>query len=72
MSVQHLAKLQADQRQQVFDLIQRSAIFDNSPPIAEHILLHLRHGGDKSDSHLVVEEISKAVSYTHLTLPTKA
>jgi mycothiol synthase len=66
MSVQHLATLQADQRQQVLDLIQRSAIFDNSPPIAEHILLHLRHGGDKSDSHLVVEETSKVIGYAHL------
>ena len=66
MSVQHLATLQANQRQQVLDLIQRSAIFENSPPIAEHILLHLRHGGDKSDSHLVVEETSKVIGYAHL------
>jgi mycothiol synthase len=66
MSVQHLATLQKEQRQQVLDLIQRSAIFDNSPPIAEHILLHLRHGGDKSDSHLVVEETSKVIGYAHL------
>jgi mycothiol synthase len=66
MSVQHLATLQKDQRHQVLDLIQRSAIFDNSPPIAEHILLHLRHGGDKSDSHLVIEETSKVIGYAHL------
>jgi mycothiol synthase len=66
MSVQHLATLKKGQRQQVLDLIQRSAIFDNSPPIAEHILLHLRHGGDKSDSHLVVEETSKVIGYAHL------
>jgi mycothiol synthase len=66
MSVQHLATLQANQRQQVLDLIQRSTIFDNLPPIAEHILLHLRHGGDKSDSHLVVEETSKVIGYAHL------
>jgi mycothiol synthase len=66
MSVQHLAILQKGQRRQVLDLIQRSTIFDNSPPIAEHILLHLRHGGDKSDSHLVVEEHSKVIGYAHL------
>ena len=59
MSVAHLELLPEDLRLGVLDLIQRSAIFDNSPPIAEHILLHLRHGGDKSDSHLVVEEHSK-------------
>jgi len=66
MSVQHLATLHANQRQQVLNLIQRSATFDNSPPIAEHILLHLRHGGDKSDSHLVVEETSNVIGYAHL------
>ena len=66
MSVQHLATLQKGQRQQVLDLIQRSAIFDNSPPMAEHILLHLRHGGDKSDSHLVHQVQSKVIGYAHL------
>jgi len=66
MSAQHLETLQKEQRQQVLDLIQRSTIFDNSPPIAEHILLHLRHGGDKSDSHLVVEEHLKVIGYAHL------
>jgi mycothiol synthase len=66
MSVQHLATLLKGQRQQVLDLIQRSTIFDNSPPIAEHILLHLRHGGDKSDSHLVHQVQSKVIGYAHL------
>ena len=66
MSVQHLETLQKEKRQQVLDLIQRSAIFDNSPPIAEHILLHLRHGGDKSDSHLVHQVQSKVIGYAHL------
>ena len=66
MSVQHLETLQKEKRQQVLDLIQRSAIFDNSPPIAEHILLHLRHGGDKSDSHLMHQVQSKVIGYAHL------
>jgi mycothiol synthase len=66
MSLQHLATLQSNQREQVLDLIQRSTIFDNSPPIAEHILLHLRHGGDKSDSHLVHQVQSKVIGYAHL------
>jgi mycothiol synthase len=36
------------------------------PPIAEHVLLHLRHGGDKSDSHLVIEKDVLVVAYAHL------
>jgi len=66
MSVAHLELLPEDMRLVVLDLIQRSTIFDNSPPIAEHILLHLRHGGDKSDSHLVIKEQSKVIGYAHL------
>jgi mycothiol synthase len=66
MSVAHLELLPEDLRLGVLDLIQRSAIFDNSPPIAEHILLHLRHGGDKSDSHLVHQVQSKVIGYAHL------
>ena len=66
MSLAHLELLPEDLRLGVLDLIQRSAIFDNSPPIAEHILLHLRHGGDKSDSHLVHQEQSKVIGYAHL------
>jgi mycothiol synthase len=66
MSVAHLKLLPEDIRLEVLDLIQRSTIFDNSPPIAEHILLHLRHGGDKSDSHLVFKDESKVIGYAHL------
>jgi mycothiol synthase len=66
MSVAHLELLPGDLRLAVLDLIQRSTIFDNSPPIAEHILLHLRHGGDKSDSHLVIKDQSKVIGYAHL------
>jgi len=66
MLLAHLELLTEDLRLGVLDLIQRSAIFDNSPPIAEHILLHLRHGGDKSDSHLVHQEQSKVIGYAHL------
>jgi mycothiol synthase len=36
------------------------------PPIAEHVLLHLRHGGDKSDSHLVIEKDDQVIAYAHL------
>jgi mycothiol synthase len=66
MSVAHLKLLSEDLRLGVLDLIQRSTTFDNSPPIAEHILLHLRHGGDKSDSHLVHQVQSKVIGYAHL------
>ncbi len=47
-------------------LIKAAHDFDGTPPIAEHVLLHLRHGGDKSDSHIVLEENNKVIAYAHL------
>ncbi len=35
---------------------------DGIPPVAEHVLLHLRHGGDKEDFHLVAEEETKSLA----------
>ena len=47
-------------------LIKAAYDFDGTPAIAEHVLLHLRHGGDKSDSHLVIEENKEVIAYAHL------
>ncbi len=47
-------------------MIKAAHDFDGTPPIAEHVLLHLRHGGDKSDSHIVFEEGNQVIAYAHL------
>ena len=47
-------------------MIKAAHDFDGTPAIAEHVLLHLRHGGDKSDSHLVIEENKEVIAYAHL------
>jgi mycothiol synthase len=62
----HLQKLSKPQKEAVLKLIADTTAFDNTPPIAEHILLHLRHGGDKSDSHLLVEKGEDVIGYAHL------
>jgi mycothiol synthase len=62
----HLPKLTNTQHAAVLKLISDTTAFDNTPPIAEHILLHLRHGGDKADSHLVVEQGNQIIGYAHL------
>ena len=62
----HLQKLTNTQQEAVLKLISSTTAFDNTPPIAEHILLHLRHGGDKSDSHLLVEKEGEVIGYAHL------
>ena len=62
----HLQKLTNAQQEAVLKLIADTTAFDNTPPIAEHILLHLRHGGDKADSHLLVEQDNQVIGYAHL------
>ena len=64
--MQHLDHLSAPQQSLVLELINRTTHHDGTPPIAEHILLHLRYGGDKADSHLLVEIDNQVIGYAHL------
>jgi mycothiol synthase len=64
--LQHLNHLSKSQQESVLALIKAAHDFDGTPAISEHVLLHLRHGGDKSDSHLVIEENKKIIAYAHL------
>ncbi len=64
--MQHLNHLSKSQQESVLALIKAAHDFDGAPAIAEHVLLHLRHGGDKSDSHLVIEENQQVIAYAHL------
>ena len=64
--MQHLDHLSDTQQSLVLDLINRTTNHDGTPPIAEHILLHLRYGGDKADSHLLVEKDNQVIGYAHL------
>jgi mycothiol synthase len=64
--LQHLDHLSDTQQSLVLELINRTTQHDGTPPIAEHILLHLRYGGDKADSHLLVEKDNQVIGYAHL------
>jgi mycothiol synthase len=64
--LQHLNHLSQSQQFSVLELIKAATDLDGVPPIAEHVLLHLRHGGDKSDSHLVIEKDDQVIAYAHL------
>jgi len=64
--LQHLNHLSKSQQESVLALIKAAHDFDGTPAIAEHVLLHLRHGEDKSDSHLVIEENHEVIAYAHL------
>jgi mycothiol synthase len=57
-------KLQSE----VLELIAKASDVDGIPPVAEHVLLHLRHGGDKSDSHFIALHEGQVAGYAHLDL----
>jgi mycothiol synthase len=64
--VQELTSLTPALQEQVLSLIKTAQEFDNTPAIAEHVLLHLRHGGDKADSHLLLQKDNQVIAYAHL------
>jgi mycothiol synthase len=64
--LQHLNLLSKSQQDGVIQLINAATQQDGTPPISEHIVLHLRHGGDKSDSHLLIESENKVIGYAHI------
>ena len=65
-TLRHLDHLSDTQQVLVLELINRTTHHDGTPPIAEHLLLHLRYGGDKADSHLLVEKENQVIGYAHL------
>jgi mycothiol synthase len=64
--LQYLNSLSQSQIDSVIALINAATAQDGTPPISEHIILHLRHGGDKSDSHLIVEQQNQVIAYAHI------
>jgi mycothiol synthase len=60
--------LDSEKQSAVLALIASATDVDGIPPVAEHVLLHLRHGGDKEDFHLLAEENGEILGYAHLDL----
>ena len=64
--IESIKQLNSLQRDSILNLVKLATEIDGTPPIAEHILLHLRHGGDKADSHLLVKRDSQIIGYAHI------
>lgn len=59
--------LTSDEVTEVIALINEVSNADGARPISEHVMLHLRHGGDEQDSHLLARDgESKLIGYLHL------
>jgi mycothiol synthase len=66
--ISQLDHLDPAQQSQVLALIAAASDRDGVPPVSEHVLLHLRHGGDKADTHFIAEKNGSVVGYAHLDL----
>jgi mycothiol synthase len=66
--ITQLSHLNPEQQRQVLALIASATDHDGVPPVSEHVLLHLRHGGDKADTHLIASKNESVVGYAHLDL----
>ena len=59
-------RLEPDEVTAVLDLVDAAARTDGVTPLSEHVLLHLRHGGDAHDRHVRVFDAQTLVGYAHL------
>ena len=55
-------------QEKVLALIAYATKHDGIPPVAEHVLLHLRYGGDKAARHLIMESGEEVIGYAHIDL----
>ena len=65
--VSALTRLTENQTDEVMQLAFAAAAIDEMAPLSEHVLIHLHHGGDDADEHLVATSDSgKIIGYLHM------
>jgi len=66
--VKLLEHLGTTTQEKVLALIADATKQDGAPPVAEHVLLHLRYGGDKAARPLIMESGEEVIGYAHIDL----
>lgn len=59
-------RLSPEDVRRISGLIDRVTDVDEVRPVSEHVWLHIRHGGDEADQHLIVRRGDDVVGYAHL------
>jgi len=67
VTISALAHLTPEQTQEITQLAFAAAAVDEMAPLSEHVLIHLNHGGDEADEHLIANDAAgKILGYLHL------
>lgn len=61
-----LGRLTPEDVRAVHRLVAQAESADGTPPLSEHVLLHLPYGGDEEVRNLLVREGGEALAYAHL------
>jgi mycothiol synthase len=64
--IEQLEHLSAEQVASVLQLVQHVTDVDGVRPLSEHVMLHLRYGGDEGTRHFLLSSGEELVGYGHL------
>jgi mycothiol synthase len=66
-SIDAFSHLTAEQTERVLKITRDASAVDEMAPLSEHVLIHLHHGGDSHDEHLVAQDEHGVIQgYLHL------
>jgi mycothiol synthase len=65
-AVERASHLSSDQVDAVVELANAAGDADGVLPLSEHVMLHLRHGGDVPAVHLLIHVEARLVAYAHV------
>jgi len=66
-SIETCSYLTPEQTSRVIQITLDAAIVDEMAPLSEHVLIHLHHGGDSHDEHMIaIDQSGEIQGYLHL------